>query len=66
MDKDSNSNRQSSSSKTIYVNSTTETATDQFQLETARQQKKRELKTKQYSGYVKSLYGTPAEKEAIR
>ena len=54
------------SSKTISLTNTTETAADQYELEKARELKKRDIKTKQYSKYVKSLYGSPMEKEELR
>ena len=58
--------RKTTATKTITVECTTETAVDQFELETQRQVKKRELKTKQYDYYIKSVYGSPAEKEEVR
>lgn len=44
----------------------TAAAGDHFEIENARQQKKRELKNKQYIQYTTKVYGTPCEKEAAR
>ena len=50
----------------IKINSTTETADAQYEIDQYRLNKKRELRTSQYDKYTKLFYGTPSEKEAVR
>lgn len=50
----------------IKINSTTETADAQYEIDQYRLNKKRELRTNQYDKYTTLFYGTPSEKEAVR
>ena len=50
----------------IKINSTTETADAQYEIDQYRLNKKRELRASQYDKYTTLFYGTPSEKEAVR
>jgi len=59
-------NRGSKRGVSKKINPTTETVDTQYQLETDRLSKKRELRTKQYNEYRILFYGTPQEKEDVK
>ena len=64
--RESEAKQLSGSLRVIPANITTETAVDQFELERARLEKKREMKTIEYGRYTKGFYGSPCEKEEVR